>query len=116
MDKESEARRPSLLERMGLRRRSKQNSDLNAAPGKSDDVSINAASIDSGSTLGKTKEKPKKPRKERISDNGPFKIVVDENGVAHARENGQWPPGVDYKVPNRYNKNQGLGDFYTKKT
>lgn len=115
MDKESQARRPSLFEKMGLRKSPKQGSDLNAASGKSDDVSIDVASIDSGSTLGKAKVKPKKEKKERFSDSGPFTIEVDENGVAHCRENNRWPPGVHYEVPNRLNKNQGLSEFYTNK-
>lgn len=53
-----------------------------------------------------------KQRRERISDSGPFKIVVDANGVARCVENNKWPPGVDYKVPNRYTKDQGLDGWY----
>jgi hypothetical protein len=115
-DKQSQERRPSLLERMHLRKSSKQGSDLDAAPGKSSD---DASSMHSRSQLlGKSDQGPKKvkERKESMSDSSAFKIVIDEKGNSHCVENGDWPPGTHYKVPNRYNKTQGLSEFYTGKT
>ena len=110
-DKNSQERRPSLLERMHLRKSS------DAKPGKSS--ADDASSMDSRSQLlDKSGHPPKqaKERKERYSDAGAFKIVTDENGKTHCVENGDWPPGTHYKVPNRYNKTQGLSEFYTGKT
>ena len=110
-DPKSEARRPSLLERMHLRK----SSDAKPQKSSADD----ASSLDSRSQLlGKSDPELKKPKehRERLSDSGPFKIVTDENGKTRCVENGDWPPGTHYKVPNRYNKTQGLSDFYTGKT
>ena len=45
-----------------------------------------------------------------ISDRGPFRIEVDENGNGHAVENYDWPPGTDASVrPTRLSEDQGLG-------
>ena len=103
MDKEGQSRRPSLLEKMHL------TSHKSKAPVNSETASQHSESP----LLGKLQPKPKKERKEHLSDSGPFIIEVDENGNSHCRENNNWPPGTHYEIPNRFNKDQGLGKFYT---
>lgn len=56
------------------------------------------------------------PTTEGISDSGPFKIIVDENGKSRCVENNDWPPGTHYEIPDRINKHQGMGEFYAGKT
>ena len=110
MDKmEGQSRRPSLLERMHLSKRGKQEPQ-DSTP---NDVADTSSQHSSSHLLQKLHSKPKRERKEKYSDSGPFIIEIDKNGVAQCKENNKWPPGVEYEIPNRLNKNQGLSEFYT---
>lgn len=129
-------RRGSLLERLGNKmHRSKEGQNKSEpSSGLNTTNTINTtipSSSDAGSTFsGETitsrtgifhrresaDASGKKPRRERICDNGPFKLVVDPvTGRSRLVENNRWPPGVEYETPNRYTPNQGLNSWYQKR-
>lgn len=129
-------RRASLLERLGDKMVSKKGQSVtgpsssppttSAAPTSDDNMStFSGETITSRTSLFRRREssipngatgKPPKERRERISDNGPFKFVTDpRTGASILVENNRWPPGVEYETPNRLNKHQGLGEWYTKR-
>jgi hypothetical protein len=126
-------RRTSLFERLGDKIASKKAQNISGSssgpitvstlPASDDNIStFSGETITSRTGLFNHREsstgavKAKKPRRERISDNGPFKLVVDPvTGVSRLVENNRWPPGVEYETPNRLTKNQGLDDWYTKR-
>lgn len=64
--------------------------------------------------LGKdeTKVRPKKEKRESISDRGPFRIEYTPDGQPIAIENKDWPPGVSYKTSSQIKQLQGMDAFY----